>query len=385
MPLSRDMSLDPADVFPLAFMMYFLYGAMALPAGYISDHWSRFVALRICLLGMGVSSIAAGMAQDINSLTISLASIGMFCGLYHPAGLGLIAHEIERQGSAHGINGVFGNLGIAAAPFFTGIILFFGDWRTVFFSVALLGFGGFAITYIFAIKETPRAEEGQKRDISDSGHPWKYFIILCAGMTMAGLVYRANMTALPSYFEIRAVDILNAIKPFTSYSENADALSGASALLISTLFLFSMMGQIVGGKLADKIDLRWGYLMFHAASLPFALLMAMFYGIPLYIVAAGMVFFNLGMQPLENSLVSRLIPRKWVSTGYGIKFTLTFGVGSIAVYEVAGFKAGAGLPWLYYSLSIQILILVAIAGTLLFVSRQVARIANMKPGQAQGI
>jgi len=99
----------------------------------------------------------------------------------------------------------------------------------------------------------------------------------------------------------------------------ANAASGAAAILVGATFLFSMAGQYFGGHVADRIDLRRVYLIFLLAGLPFVSGMFLLSGAPLFIAAAGFAFFSLGIQPVENSLVSRLMPRKWLSTGYGIK------------------------------------------------------------------
>jgi MFS family permease len=378
-PFARETGLPLADVFPMGFSMYFLYGALALPAGYFADHWSRIGILRLCMAGMGVCSFAAGSVDDPNLFAVALAGIGLFCGLYHPAGLGLIAHEIERQGRAHGINGVFGNLGIAAAPLFAGAVMLFFDWRWVYLFGAALGSAGFALSYLLTFDETSHAAMEAKKG-ADPHRPdyWLYFAILCVAMTFAGLTYRANMTALPAYIETGAPRLTAWLATILPTGRTDDLLSGAAATLVGAIFMFSVVGQYVGGKAADRFDLRLAYIGWQAASFPFVLAMGYLAEIPLYLVAAGHVFFALGMQPVENSLVSKFLPRRWLSTGYGVKFTLTFGVGSIAVYEVAAVERWGGLRALYPILALQIGVVALAAVALWLVSRRIApRVANV--------
>ena len=90
---------------------------------------------------------------------------------------------------------------------------------------------------------------------------------------------------------------------------------------------------------ALPVAMRWAYLTFFVSALPFLLLMTMLQGLPLVVVAGGFVLFSLGMQPIENSLVAVLSPPRWRSVTYGVKFTLVFGAGSLAVYMV-GFVEG---------------------------------------------
>ena len=62
-------------------------------------------------------------------------------------------------------------------------------------------------------------------------------------------------------------------------------------------------------------------------------------------------FFLLGMQPLENTLVARLTPPNFLSSAYGMKFILTFGVGALSVKMVGLVKTSWGFPAVYQSLA----------------------------------
>lgn len=377
MPISRELGLAISDVIPIGFMMYLLYGALALPAGYLADNWSKVAVLKTCVLGMSLSSIVVGFSSSVTGFTLSLAVLGLFCGLYHPAGLSLIATETSKQGAAHGINGIFGNIGLAAAPFSAGIILIILDWRWAYWLAGLTGFAILALIYALSanlklgVGHNLNRAKKKKRD----GY-LKYFVVLCVCVVNAGLIYRANLTALPAYFELRAASLLESVTGLID-TGSGDAISGASALIVSSIFIFSMAGQYVGGWTADRFDLRKAYLFFHLASVPFILAMTFSFEIPLYFAAAGMVFFNLGILPIENSLLSKLIPEDWISTGYGIKFTLTFGVGSFAVYQVAIIEKTHGLHMVYASLTVQALILSSIAAFLIYFSRSVGKMSNM--------
>ena len=379
MPFARELGLTPAEVFPLSFFMYFLYGALALPSGYLADKWSKTALLRICMIGVGVSAVSAGFSTSSHSFAVSLALIGVFCGLQHPVGLGLIAKEIEAQGKAHGINGMFGSIGEAAGPMLAGITLLFLDWRWVYIITGVMGVLGFILSFALSFREREHHEIEKERGLGPSKNGyWVYFAILCVAMTLGGLTYRANLTALPVFFETRAASILNFIKD-AAPAGSANASSGLAGMLVSTLFLFSMAGQYVGGRLADSMDLRKAYFITQAAALPFVIGMSFLTGWWLYFTSGLFLFLTLGMQPIENSLVARLIPRRWLSTGYGIKFTFTFGLGSAAVYQVAYVGKRAGLEWIYPALSAQVFLMALTALLLLAVSsREIPSIMNVE-------
>jgi hypothetical protein len=80
--------------------------------------------------------------------------------------------------------------------------------------------------------------------------------------------------------------------------------------------------------------------------------------VPLLVTAAIFVFFSLGMQPIENSLFAQLTPDRWRSTGYGLKFILTFGVGSVGVWIVKWAEAEWGLAGVFPVLGVIVALLV---------------------------
>ena len=49
--------------------------------------------------------------------------MGIFAAIYHPVGIAMLIKSNRRIGFRLGINGVFGNMGVAAAPLIAGILL----------------------------------------------------------------------------------------------------------------------------------------------------------------------------------------------------------------------------------------------------------------------
>jgi MFS family permease len=137
-----------------------------------------------------------------------------------------------------------------------------------------------------------------------------------------------------------------------------------------------MFGQIMGGKLADRMDLRRAYLLVHGASLPFILLMAFTSEYWLALCAALYAFFGLGMQPVENSLIASLTPSRWRSTSYAVKFILNFGVGSSVIYAIGPVKSAFSLETVYVFLAGATLLLVVNVVVLLVASRKIPSLRN---------
>jgi MFS family permease len=304
-----------------SFAGYLLFGLGAFPAGLLTDRLGARPMLIGGLLAMGGAALAASWVSPGPTLALLLAVIGLGASVYHPAGMSLISHTVAARGRALGINGICGNLGIALTPVATATLAHAVGWR---YAYLIVGATTCAVALACArvtIDEATIPQHGAvAADRSRDGNG-VFFLVLCFTAAMAGISYRANTLAQPAYFAAR-VSLLD---------------YGA---VTSLVYLVGIGGQYAGGIWADRHDLRWLYLGFHALSIPALLLMSRSHELVLLAAAGWFVFFSLGMQPIENSLFARFTPPRWRATGYGIKFVLTFGVGSLAVPLVRWVTAG---------------------------------------------
>src|SRR2546428_808211 len=111
--LAQQADLPLAQVLGWIFVGYLLFGLGALPAGLLTDRIGGKRVLVGGMLGMGVAALTAGFVSPGPSLAALLAVIGLCASVHHPAGMSLISHTIAARGRALGLNGIFGNVGIA--------------------------------------------------------------------------------------------------------------------------------------------------------------------------------------------------------------------------------------------------------------------------------
>ena len=86
----------------------------------------------IFFVGIGASMIAVGLVQTPLQLGAALLSIGLFASIYHPVGTAMIVSYADRLGREMGLNGVWGNLGVASSALVTGVIGQYLGWRWAF-------------------------------------------------------------------------------------------------------------------------------------------------------------------------------------------------------------------------------------------------------------
>jgi len=312
-------------------------------------------------VGAGSCGLLAAMFVDSPSaLKLSLAGIGFFSGIYHPAGLGWIACCVSKTSTGMAYNGMFGNVGLAMGPLLAGLVNWFFGIEAVYICLGILNF--FGLIFLLRI-HTDQCTVHEKK-IIDQGEPsMKGFGVLLVCMMLGGIVYRGATVTMPALFELRGTGIVTALQHFftnTTLSGNVVATA-----LTSSLYLIGMLGQFAGGKAGERFDLRYSYLAFHLMTLPAAFFIGITMDMPLVLLATVHSFFLLGMQPVENTLVARLTPASLRSSAYGMKFVLTFGVGALAVKAVKAVEHVWGLAAVFPTLGIVSLALVMAIGVLI--------------------
>ncbi len=367
MPISRDLSLSVDVVIATAFPMYLLYGVLAIPWGYLSDRYEPRWVMSAGLILTGVGFFAAGMAQTVTRLTLSLSLIGAGCSAYHPSGLALLSKGLRQRGRALGINGFFGNLGIAAAPFAAGVLSYLMGWghALILFGIAGMITGILSFITPFSVERDRDIQQGKT---VVGGDAVKLFIILCSAMLFTGLMYRGFTVILPTFLESKLSGIFAHLGAFASSIRTAadtspEFLTLIAATVTSGVYLLGMVGQLLGGKVADRFDLRWGYLVFFAVAFPFLIVIALSESWILIAATGLFTLFTLGMQPIENSLVAMVTPPRWRSMSYGVKFTLVFGAGSLSVQMVSivGGQYGLGsVIWIFVGFLVMAIVMIGV-------------------------
>lgn len=364
-----DLGWSLAEVLRLSFLMYLLFGLGALPMGILTDHWRAKHVLVASQIGAGLGCLLVARASTPAAFVVALAWVGLCISAYHPAGMALLSRGVRRRGWALGLNGVCGNIGSAMAPFAAGLLAYAFGWRTAYSALGILGLvGGIAAWRVrideTALAGTPARGTAAPAHSSSGESPLGSFALLCVAMMLAGLAYRGVALVLPATFQGQTT-FLTAWLARVHFSHLQGVSNLAATLIASAVYSVGIVGQLLGGHLADRRDLRVLYVGFHAASLPFVVAMGFLGEWALVLAAGAYVFFALGMQPIENSLVARFTPERWRSTSYGIKFVLNFGVGSFGVYGVAALHRDGSFAPVYLAVA-AIVALVCVVAVLLW-------------------
>ena len=320
-----------------------LFGAAALPAGYLGDKWGAINMMVVFFLGTGLSAILVGFANNEIQIVLSFALVGFFGSIYHPVGIAWIARTINNRGKALGINGVFGSAGMGIAPIMAGILTDFFSWRAAFIIPGIFCVTIGVILLIFSFKGLIQEYEPEvERDIPESpeGDMKKGILLLLFTVACTGLIYQATSFMLPKLIEMRLSDFLG------------DGLIGVGAM-VSTIYFLSGGMQLLGGWMADRFQLKRVYLICWVLQVPLLIIAGFLNTALIFPVLAMMVVANTIGSPAENSLFARYSPPKWRSTAFGVKFVLALGVAALAVPLVSwAHKLVGEFTWLLVALAI---------------------------------
>tara|TARA_Y100001970_G_scaffold293994_1_gene445473 strand:- start:7895 stop:9073 length:1179 start_codon:yes stop_codon:yes gene_type:complete len=299
-----------------------LVGIGALPAGWISDRWSRSMMMVIMFLGMGFSSIICGLSENKLFLFIGLSLLGLFCSIYHPVGVAWIVNSYKKRGKALGINGIFGGIGIGTGAYVAGLLVEVYGWQLAFIIPGVISIILSIILFFLIISKYISFRNISVKSFDEKHSSSQLIlvaIILLTAMFGLGLTFQFMQTSLPKLFDLR-------IENISTYQIGA---------IVALIYGLSGLMSLIGGLLADKFSLKKIYLIGMIFQIPFFIFISFFTGIPLVIVCLLTVLFNASILPTENILLAKYTPRRHHGSMYGIKFIVAFGSGPLAVYLIS--------------------------------------------------
>lgn len=325
---------------------YALFGLGSLPAGALADIYESKPLIALCFLGMSVAFLLVSLAPTLVAVAVALLVWGAAASLYHPAGLSLLSRSVERRGKALGYHGIAGNVGIALGPFVTIVLLAVADWRTAAAVLALPGLlAGPAVWRLTIDENRAAAADGIGDDPvvpSDDSYPFDVFttyvrttfrgafVVVFAIVVFEGLYYRSALTFLP--------DLLDGFSTFDPVRLFGQSISSSRYLYVYLLTV-GIVGQYLGGAVADRVDPTFGVGVTYAglAAVALAFIPAAEAGVvPLLVVGTLFGIMLFGEQPLLQATVAEYSTADARGISYGFMYVGVFGVGALGT-AITGF------------------------------------------------
>ncbi|SFS07956.1 Sugar phosphate permease [Halomicrobium zhouii] len=327
---------------------YGLFGLGALPGGVLVDRVGGRTMIVACLFGMGGSFLALAVVPGVAGIAVGLALWGLTASVYHPAGLSLISNGVEERGRAFAYHGMAANVGTAAGPFATALLLVAFDWQTAAMALALPALATALVGLNVEFDETAAVDvaadggDAPSADVDSLGEFVSAsrglftvgFLTVLALVLFNGLYYRGMLTFLPDLLG----EFLDPLVGTTSGAGIGLFADGAfarefdlSQYLYAGLLAVGIGGQYVGGRLTEALDPEQGLAVMLTALVAIGLLF-----VPaaetlptLLAVSVALGFALFAMQPLSQATVAKYSPAEHRGLSFGYTYLAIFGLGAI--------------------------------------------------------
>ena len=347
--LAHEWNMSYAALIPYATPGFVAFGIGAIVAGWIGDKWSRPGIITIFFIGIGVSSILTALADTPFEIALGLLAVGIFAAIYHPVGIAMVIQGRRKTGIPIAVNGVFGNLGVAAAALLTGYLIDTGGWRSAFVvpgvvSVVLgIAYGVlvWARQGSGGVPDDARGPGGTSTVDAPSIARSTFIRVLCIIVfttAIGGLVFQSTTFALPKIFDERLGDLTG----------SATAVGGYAFLV----FAIAALAQLVVGYLVDRHSVRTVFAFVGGLQALFFALMYQLTGVAALVVSVAFMLVVFGQIPINDVLIGRITKSEWRSRVFALRYIVTFSVMASTLPVVAGIHAGWGFGALFVVMAV---------------------------------
>lgn len=344
--LSRDWGMSYGELIAFATPGFIAYAVFTLPAGWLADRWSREGMMAVFFLGIGAASAFTALAETPVQMAVGLSVIGMFAAIYHPVGIALVVHGRQRTGVPIAINGIFGNVGVAAAALITALFIDHADWRAAFvwpglFSIAM------GVAYLFIVAgRSAEAQESARPESEGRAAPMLFdratvirvLLIVFTTSSLGGLVFQSTTFTLPKVFDEQLGDL---------------AVSASDVGWFAFLVLaVAAVGQLIVGYLVDRLPVRRIFMIVAVLQVSLFAIMPGLTGWQALVVAIAFMFAVFGQIPINDVLIGRVTHSAWRSRVYALRYMINFSIIASSVPLIAWIYSGWGFDTLFVLLAI---------------------------------
>jgi MFS family permease len=320
--LARDWDRSYSELLPLTLGGFIAFGAFALPAGWLADHWSRYRMMLVFFFGIGGALFITGFASSAWQIGAGLTLVGMFAAIYHPVGIAMLVAAPAKLGAALGWNGLWGNLGLAAAALISGALMDLYGWRAAFFvpGVICLAVG---IGFLSMVADPGPVKKGA-RSIGlqiDRRTMTRIFSILLVATACGGVIFNSTTVAMPKVFDER-------LRELTQSNFGVGAL-------VAFVYTLAAFAQVAMGAMIDRFELRRLMIGIALVQIPLLALAANLQGWAMLAAALAMMLAVFGQIPLNDAIVGKYCADEYRARVLAVRYVISLGVAAVGVPLIA--------------------------------------------------
>ncbi len=353
--IAADWGLSYGAALALGTPLYVIFALATLPAGWLGDHWDGQRLIGLSFFGLGAASLFIAFAADDLWLMVGLGALGLFAAIYHPVGLAMVTRLSDRPGHALAVNGVYGNLGLAAAALATGLLADAFGWRSAFLVPGLV-----VLVVGLVHLMTVRRHDASARPSHQAKGPdtvavpraiqIRVVAVILLAALFSGVIFNGVTISLPKLFDER----LGAIAP---------TLTGVGGYT-TLVFAVAAFAQLPVGNLLDRVGGRPVMIALYVLIAATLALLSQAFGwlaVPGALVVVTFMFAGL---PITGWLLGRYVASSWRSRAFAAEYVLSLGMASAIVPAIALLHEngyGFDSQYLLFALSAGVVVLGAAA------------------------
>ena len=327
------------DLMPYGAGAFLMFGLGSWPAGRLGDLWGRRQMMLVFFVGMGLSAMLAAFTTNAWQLAAALALLGTFSSIYHPVGIPMLVQGALRPGAVIGVNGLAGNLGIAAAALLTGLMVKYFGWRAAFM---VPGMVCLAMALVFARvvpheAEPPSQRKGRAKSALSPAQLARVFLVVTVASASGGIVF--NMTTNGNG-QFLAERLHSAVQD-----------PAALGFLLAAVYAVSSLAQVVVGRLIDRVPLKRLQLTVLLCQIPLLLLASQAQGWWFYVALLILMVMVFAAIPFTDAVIVRYVEDRMRSRVAGMRLTVSVGISSLAVWALGPAVKAMGVGTLFLGLA----------------------------------
>ncbi|AZC33310.1 MFS transporter [Pseudomonas chlororaphis] len=333
--MTQAFDLDYAALIGFSLGGFIAFGACSLPAGWLGDHWSRRQMMLLFFFGIGASAILTGLSSSPAMLVVGLTLMGVFAAIYHPVGTAMLVAYAQNRGREIGINGMWGNLGVAFSALVTGLLVAYFGWRSAFILPGVVAIA-LGLGFAWQVREEPiparphvplKGAGGQRISMA------MVFGVLALATATGGVVFNATTMTYPKLFQERLQDLF--------------ASPQTLGLVVSLAYAFGAVAQLSIGRVLHRFSLKWPFILLTLCQAPLLFGLAEVEGWAVIVLGAAFMFVVFGQVTVNDAMVANFVAPQWQSRVFALRYCLSFGASATAIPLIAFVEPRQGLAGLY--------------------------------------